>query len=178
MKAVHAMIAALIVMGSASASVASRDAMVSATGIRANPIRKVVDMLQMMVKKVEAEGETEKKLYEEFMCWCKSGGEEMSKAISDANKKIPELQSLISELEALLAQLKADIAQHNKDRDAIKASIEAAAEIRKKEAAAAKKESVNNQVYIHALEKAIAALEKGVAGGFLQTKSATVLKRL
>merc|ERR1719159_235944 len=29
-----------------------------------------------------------------------------------------------------------------------------------------------------ALEKAIAALEKGVAGGFLQTTSATVLRRL
>merc|ERR1719515_688331 len=54
----------------------------------------------------------------------------------------------------------------------------AAAEIRKKEAAAAKKEHVDNQVYILALEKAIAALEKGVAGGFLQTNSASVLKRL
>merc|ERR1719515_85089 len=54
----------------------------------------------------------------------------------------------------------------------------AAAEIRKKEAAAAKKEHVDNQVYILALEKAIAALEKGVAGGFLQTQSASVLKRL
>merc|ERR550514_386787 len=104
--------------------------MVSGLGSRANPIRKVVDMLQMMMKKVEAEGEAEKKLYEEFMCWCKSGGEEMSKAITDANRKIPELQSLIAELEALLAKLKGDIVQHNKDREAIKASMEAAAEIR------------------------------------------------
>merc|ERR1719515_58860 len=54
----------------------------------------------------------------------------------------------------------------------------AAAEIRKKEAAAAAKEHVDNTVYIKALEKAIAALEKGVFGGFLQTKSASVLKRL
>merc|ERR1719272_1777416 len=52
------------------------------------------------------------------------------------------------------------------------------AQIRKKEAAAAAKASLDNTVYILALEKAIAALEKGVAGGFLQTTSANVLKRL
>jgi len=145
---------------------------------RANPIRKVVTMLQMMVKKVEEEGEKEKELYEAFMCYCKSGVGQLTGAVDDANKRIPELTSLIAELEALLAKLKADVELHKKDRAAAKAAIEAAVEIRKKEAAAAKTESVNNQVYIKALEKAIAALEKGMAGAFLQTSAATVLKRL
>ena len=33
----------------------------------ANPIRKVVNLLQMMQKKVEAEGEKEAKLFEKFI---------------------------------------------------------------------------------------------------------------
>merc|ERR1719311_1904920 len=178
MKPARAVMAALLMAGPATVMVVAKETEVLATAGMANPIRKVVDMLQMMTKKVEAEGEKEKELYEKFMCWCKSGGDEIDKAITDANKRIPELESLIAELEALLAKLKLDIEQHKKDRDAIKASIEAAAEIRKKEAAAAAKASVNNQVYILALEKAIAALEKGTYGAFLQTNSAAVLTRL
>merc|ERR1719171_1678767 len=132
----------------------------------------------MMVKKVEEEGEKEKELYEAFMCACKSDMGNLQGAVDDANRRIPELTSLIAELEALLKKLKADIEQHKKDRAAAKAAIEAAVEIRKKEAAAAKAESVDNQVYIAALKKAIAALEKGMAGAFLQTRAATTLKRL
>merc|ERR1719446_1672192 len=145
---------------------------------RANPIRKVVTMLQMMVKKVEEEGEKEKKLYEEFMCACKADMGNLQGAVDDANKKIPELEALIAELEALLKKLKADVEQHKKDRAAAKAAIEAAVQIRKKEAAAAKAESVDNTVTIAALKKAIAALEKGMGGAFLQTPAASVLKRL
>merc|ERR1719379_388290 len=130
------------------------------------------------MKKVEEEGEKEKELYDAFMCYCKSGVGQLQGAVDDANKRIPELTSLIAELEALIKKLKADVELHQKDRAAAKAAIEAAVEIRKKEAAAAKAESVNNQVYISALKKAIAALEKGMAGAFLQTSAATVLKKL
>merc|ERR1719281_480119 len=130
------------------------------------------------MKKVEEEGEKEKELYDAFMCYCKSGVGQLQGAVDDANKRIPELTSLIAELEALIGKLKADVEQHQKDRAAAKAAIEAAVEIRKKEAAAAKAESVDNQVYIAALKKAIAALEKGMAGAFLQTRAATTLKRL
>merc|ERR1719161_497323 len=132
----------------------------------------------MMVKKVEEEGEKEKKLYEAFMCACKSDMGNLQGAVDDANKKIPELESLIAELDALLKKLKADVEQHKKDRAAAKAAIEAAVEIRKKEAAAAKAESVDNTTTIAALKKAIAALEKGMGGAFLQTHAAAVLKRL
>merc|ERR1719454_2305948 len=130
------------------------------------------------MKKVEEEGEKEKELYEAFMCYCKSGVSQLQGAVDDANKRIPELTTHIAELEALLGKLKADVALHQKDRDAAKAAIEAATEIRKKEAKKAEEASVDNQVYITALKKAIAALEKGMAGAFLQTSAATVLKGL
>ena len=37
--------------------------------VTANPIRKVVTMLQSLQKKVAAEGEKEQELFDKFMCW-------------------------------------------------------------------------------------------------------------
>merc|ERR1719421_428890 len=169
--------ASFSLVSSSGLSKASEGQRQMATGM-ANPIRKVVTMLQRMMKKVEEEGEKEKELYDAFMCYCKSGVGQLQGAVDDANKRIPELTSLIEELESILGKLKADIEQHKKDRAAAKAAIEAAVEIRKKEAAAAKAESVDNTTTIAALKKAIAALEKGLGGAFLQTQAAAVLKRL
>merc|ERR1719191_1495841 len=89
--------------------------------LAANPIRKVVTMLQMMQKKVIAEGEKEKELYDKFVCYCKGSGAALSKSIADANTKIPEVQSDIEEAEALMKQLKGEVAQHQADRTAAKA---------------------------------------------------------
>jgi chromosome segregation ATPase len=89
-----------------------------------------------------------------------------------------ELPAAIAEMEALLKKLKAEVALHQKDRAAAKDAITVATEVEEKAAAEAKKDIVDNTVYINALKKAIAAIEKGVAGGFLQTEDARVLKRL
>jgi len=43
----------------------------------ANPIRRVVTLLQKMQSSVAAEGEKEKKLFEEFMCYCKTGTDDL-----------------------------------------------------------------------------------------------------
>merc|ERR1719231_1594747 len=80
-----------------------------------NPIRRVVSMLQMMAKKVEAEGKTEKALFDKFMCWCETGGAELEASIKAAEEKIPQLESQINELGSAIEQL-ADLKQHKKDR--------------------------------------------------------------
>merc|ERR1719305_295160 len=144
----------------------------------ANPIRKVVTMLQMMQKKVMAEAEKETELYEKYMCYCKTGASTLSKSIADADAKIGELQAAIEEAEAKMKQLKEDVAAHQADRAAAKEAMAKATAIREKEAAAFAKETAELTANLNALEKAIAALEKGVAGGFLQTKATAVLRRL
>merc|ERR1719460_2478476 len=138
----------------------------------ANPIRKVVNLLQMMQKKVEAEGEKEAELFEKFMCYCKSSGETLSKSIADADVKMPQLASDIKEAESAKAQLQEELAQHQNDRDEAKAAMAKATEIREKEAAAFANEESEDKANIEALNKAIAAIEKGMSGGFLQTSSA------
>jgi hypothetical protein len=66
----------------------------------ANPIRKVVTMLQMMQKKVEAEGAKETELFEKYMCYCKSSGGALAKSVADAKVKVPSVTSDIEEAES------------------------------------------------------------------------------
>merc|ERR1719198_542489 len=145
---------------------------------RANPIRKVVTMLQNMQKKVEAEGEKEKELFEKYMCYCKTSGGDLSKSISDAGTKMPQLESDIKEGEAQKKQLDEDIKQHQTDRSAAKAAMADATALREKEAAAYAKENAEDTANIAAVEKATTAIEQGMGGAFLQTPTAGILKRV
>jgi outer membrane murein-binding lipoprotein Lpp len=144
----------------------------------ANPIRKVVTMLQSMQKKVTEEGEIERTLFDKFMCYCEKGDSALAKSISGAEAKMPALVSDIEEAEQEVKQLKLDLEAHKADRAAAKKSMAAATGLREKEAAvfgAYKAEAESN---IGAMVKATEAIEKGMAGSFLQTSEAQVLKNL
>merc|ERR1719284_1946164 len=150
----------------------------SAAQAQANPVRKVVQMLQAMSKKVTQEGEKEAELFEKFMCYCKTGTGDLSKSIGDAETKIPQLESELKDAEATLAETKEGLKQDQNDRSAAKEAIAEATGIRQKENSAfvaAKDDFVAN---INAILKATVALEKGMAGSFLQTQSASVLKKI
>lgn len=135
-------------------------------------------MLQTMQKKVEVEGEKEKELYDKFMCYCKNSGGELAKSIGDAEAKVGSLPAEVEEAEASLKQDKGDLTQAQTDRSAAKAAVAEATGLREKEAASFSKESADLKTNIAAVAKAVAALEKGQAGGFLQTQAASVLKVL
>merc|ERR1712217_553437 len=75
-----------------------------------------------------------------------------------------------------LTQTKADLKKAQADRAAAKEAMASATAIREKEAAAFAAEKSEMDATITAITKAVAALEKGVAGGFLQTQSAQVLR--
>merc|ERR1719248_356051 len=124
----------------------------SSTSAGANPIRKVVTMLQMMQKKVEAEGEKEKELFDKFMCYCKNSGGDLAKGIADSEDKVSELPSAIEEAEASLKQLKEDLKKAQTDRAAAKAAIAEATAIREKEAATFASESGDSKTNIAAQE--------------------------
>merc|ERR1719379_3022557 len=135
-----------------------------ATNARANPIRKVVTMLQMMMKKIEAEAKKEQELYDKFMCYCKTADETLGKSIGDANTKIPQLESDIKEAVEEKAQLEEDLKAHQDDRAAAEEAMAKATEIREKEAAEYAKEMGETKANLDAIAKAVAALEKGMAG--------------
>jgi len=143
----------------------------------ANPIRKVVNMLEMLKKKVEAEGEAEEQLFKRFMCYCSGSGGDLQKGIDANNAKVPQVQSAIEEAEAQRTQLNEDLTKHRADREGAKAAMAEATAIRDKEAAtfaAYKAEADSN---IAAIKKAVTALESGMTG-FLQTTAANSLRKL
>merc|ERR1719498_1568217 len=144
---------------------------------RANPIRKVVTMLQMMQNKVEGEGKKKEEIFDKFMCYCENADSILGAAIDAAENKIPQIESAIKEDLALKKQLEADLKKHKSDRAAAKEAVAKAKAIREKEAAAFKKESGDLKTNLAGLAKAIPAIEKGMKG-FLQTNAASVVKEL
>jgi len=99
----------------------------------ANPIRKVVTLLQDMQKEIAAEGEKEKDLYEKFMCFCDGNTDGISSAVKDAGEKIVELKSALEAGKAEKSQIDQDLIQHGKDREAAKQDLAAATQVREKE---------------------------------------------
>merc|ERR1719486_1256586 len=146
--------------------------------VAANPIRKVVTMLQAMEKKVKAEGEKETELYEKFMCYCKNGRGTLAKSVEDAEAKVGQVTADIEAGEAEAKQLKADLKSHQADRAAAKAAMAEAKELRAKTAATFADLKSEADANIAAATKATAAVSKGMSGSFLQTKSAEVLRNL
>jgi len=144
---------------------------------RANPIRKVVTMLQMMQNKVSVEGKKKEEVFDKFMCYCDNADTLLSGAITAAENKIPQLESAIGEDASLKKQLDADVAKHRSDQVAAKDAIAKATAIREKDAAAFAKTKSELDTNIAALNKAIPAIEKHFAG-FLQTSAAQVIKQL
>jgi chromosome segregation ATPase len=165
---------AVLLSAVACTDAAEREASMTA----ANPIRKVVTMLQNLKGKVEAEGEKEKELYDKYMCYCKTAGGTLAKSISDAQTRGPELASEIEEAEGKLTQLKEDLKNHQNDRAAAKTAIAEATELRAKEKAAFDAVKAEEETNIDALDKAIKAIEEGMGGAFLQTTAAASLKHL
>jgi len=143
----------------------------------ANPIRRVVTMLQEMQVKVTEEGEKEKALFEKFMCYCKTAGGDLEASIKEGKAKIASLETLLKEGKEQMEQLEADLKEHEASRTEAKEAMAAATALREKEAAAFAKFSEDSKTNLAALAKAIPAIETGMAGAFLQTTEATSLKQ-
>merc|ERR1719254_165949 len=144
----------------------------------ANPIRKVVTMLQAMSKKVEAEGEKEKELYDKFMCYCSTGGGDLSASIQAAEEKVPAVGSSIEASEGKLTQSKEDLKSAQTGRADAKKAVAEATAIREKETSAFADFKADADTNIAAMHKAITVVGKGMGGSFLQTSAAGVLRKL
>merc|ERR1711920_850412 len=93
------------------------------TDVSVNPIRKVVTLLQMGQKKVTAEGEKEKDLYDKFMCYCKNGAGDLSGSISAAETKIPQVGSDIDAAQSDKAKTEEELKGAQADLAAAKAAM-------------------------------------------------------
>jgi len=143
-----------------------------------NPIRRIVNLLQKMQGEVDAEGERDKDLHEKFVCYCEKNDGDLTASLADLRDKIPRLEASITESESLKAQLDAELVAHKETRENAKASITSATKQREKEAAAFADEDAELSSNIAAVKKAIDAIAKGMAGSFLQSGAAGILRNL
>jgi len=143
----------------------------------ANPVRKVVNLLSKMQKKVGEEAEEAEELYKKFMCYCKTSGGDLTASIEAAETKIPELAAELEEMTSRKSQLEADLKSHQEDRAAAKKAVAEATALRAKEKAVFDKESADGSQNLKATQGAVAAISAGMGGSFLQSASAAALRR-
>jgi len=135
----------------------------------ANPIRKVVTILQDMQKEIEAEGDKEQKLFDKFMCFCDGNTDGMSAAAEKAAQDIVELKSKLESEKAEKAQLDQELVQHKQDREKAKGDLEQSTMLREKEHAEYVAATGDLGTNLKAMTGAIDALAKGMGESFLQS---------
>jgi len=151
---------------------------VPAPAAGANPIRKVVTMLQDMQKTVEAEGKKEEELFEKFMCYCSGGEAKLQAAIDQGKAQIESLTSKIERGTAEKSQLDQDLATHKSDRTAAENTIKESTAMREKEAAEFSASSGDMKSNIASMAGALDALKKGLSAALLQTSTGNVLRNI
>merc|ERR1719453_126382 len=127
--------------------------------VEANPIRKIVTLLQDMQAEIDAEGKKEQALFDKFMCYCDGNTDGMSNAAKDAAQRIEELKSKLEAEKAEKSQLDQELIQHKQDREAAQNDLTTATTIREKEHAQYEAEVGDSKANLDAMTGAIAALE-------------------
>jgi len=142
----------------------------------ANPIRRVVGLLQKMQQEITAEAEKDEELNERFVCYCSKNDGELSKETADLRAKLPVLKADIETAQSEKAQLDLELTAHQTTRTEAKQAIAAATKQREKEAAEFAASSAELKGNIAATESAQDALHRGLTGSFLQSPSAGALR--
>merc|ERR1719401_2671685 len=123
-----------------------------------NPVTKVVELIQELKAKIEADGKAEQKVYDKFACWCEKTTARKAGAIEEAKTSIEELSEKVLNLKGKTATLKAEIAQLEKDISGNIDGTKEATTIREKETADYSQQRSDLEQAIGALERAIGIL--------------------
>jgi len=143
--------------------------------MNANPIRRVVSMLQSMQKKVEKESEEEEALFAKFECSCETSTKELTASVADEKQQIDDLSTAIETDSAQKKQVDEELVRHKAERDEANKVVAEATSLRKKENKDFESESADLKANLEAMKKAIAAIEKGTSSAFLQTTDGAAL---
>jgi chromosome segregation ATPase len=143
-----------------------------------NPIRRVVGLLQEMQKEIEAEVAKEKKQWEKFQCFCKKNDGALDKKAKEAAAVIKKTQAEVESLTGQKKQLAEELKKHKKDRKDAEKNLADATKKRAEEKAKFDEATKDVRKTLEDIDRAIAALEKGMGKSFLQTGAAAYLKNV
>jgi len=131
-----------------------------------SPVQKVIELLDDLKGKVEADYANEEKLMEEYSNWCDEEANEKEDAITSSKRTIADLTATIGDAEATIQTLTAKIDELTGKISTSEADLKTATSIRTKEKGdfeAAEQELVDT---VDSLSRASSVLKKNL--GFLQ----------
>jgi len=128
---------------------------VPAMATQLNPITRVVELMEGMVKKITKDGKAEEDLFEQYVCWYKTVVSTKKAAISTAGDRIESLSAYIDDVKSGRVEFTSERKDLEAEIAKLNSEIEEATAMRKKD----------NEDFLAAkdeMEKAIAALESAV----------------
>jgi len=134
-----------------------------------NPVRRVLNMLQMMQRKVQIEGENQEKLFNKYMCFCQTSLQTVNSEIVVEEAVIPQVDGEIKEETAEKASLGSDVVDATADYAEAEKALKDATALRTKENKEFTATDAQMKVDIKALKGACKSMDKlGEGSGFLQ----------
>merc|ERR1719450_1162682 len=120
-----------------------------------NPISRVVQLMEGLIKKTEQDGKAEEDLFESYVCWYKTVVSSKKASNAEAKDRIESLTAYIDDIKSGRIEFTSERKDLEAEIEKLNTEIETATDMRKKE----------NEDFLAAkdeMEKAIAALEKAV----------------
>jgi len=144
-----------------------------------NPLQKVTQLLGELQQKILKEGEAEQKNYEKFAEWCKDEAVAKQYEIQDGKSKVASLSAVIEKEGSTIMAMEAEIEGSAQKVAVNEKDLQAATEIREKEAADFAKADADLESTIDMLGRAIGIIDKNMrATGFIQTGDKDVMAAL
>jgi len=120
-----------------------------------NPVTRVVQLMEGLIKKTESDGKAEEDLFEKYVCWYKTVVSSKKASNAAAKDRIESLTAYIDDVKSGRVEFTSERKDLEAEIEKLNTEIETATDMRKKE----------NEDYLAAkdeMEKAVAALEKAV----------------
>lgn len=150
----------------------------AARAARENPVRKVINLLQMVDKKVSEEGAQREKQFDAIMCYYRTMQASLQKSVASAEFNIPQFESRIQEDISKKQMLEQELLQLRAQRNEAQQTLDSAKVLQAQATGSLKDEVAELTENTNALSKAILAIEKGSGGSFLQASNAQLLQKL
>lgn len=138
---------------------------------KTTPVSRVVQLLQALQSKIEADGKAEEKLYKQYKCWCDKTSGIKEAAIAEAEALIPELEAQIDDLQAGKVDLTDEKVTLTKELKDVTETISEAEAIREKELGDFAEAEQEMTSAIAALSEAVTVLDEATTTSFADVKS-------
>merc|ERR1719401_1614137 len=106
---------------------------VGALAVKVSPVQKVIQLLDELKGKVEADLAAEEKMMEEYTSWCDEEANEKEDAITSSKRTIGDLEATIEDAKATILELTSSIDELTTTISASEADLDKATALRTKE---------------------------------------------